>query len=133
MSYEIAGRRTGLFSWVDHWRANDEARRSNARNSKNGTPSFLSNWLASLSSTNTDETDDADELISHTLAVRHLRESLEQLPSHERQVLLLHVNNGLTYWEIAARLGIAEEVVLRDLAHAYSQLRLELSMDELRR
>jgi DNA-directed RNA polymerase specialized sigma24 family protein len=74
-----------------------------------------------------------EELISQTLAARHLKESVEQLPSHERQVLLLHVNNGLTYWEIAARLGMEEEVVLRDLAHAYSQLRFELSAEELRR
>ena len=91
-------------------------------------------WLQSAAHNAASECASADDaLISQTLAARHLRESVEQLPSNERQVLLLHVNNGLTYWEIAARLGMEEEVVLRDLAHAYSQLRLELSTDELRR
>lgn len=135
MSYDIAGRRSWLVSWVEHWRsptyhhdkARAVARESTPRFAKKR---FWSNCFASLSSGAAGLDDD---LISQTLAARHLKESIEQLPSHERQVLLLHVNNGLTYWEIAARLGMAEEVVLRDLAHAYSQLRLELSMDELRR
>lgn len=119
MSYEIAGRMSWLVSWLDHWRGhaytNDTTR---AR-------------VWNVSSSECASAD--DDLISQTLAARHIRESVEQLPSHQRQVLLLHVNNGLTYWEIAARLGMDEEVVLRDLAHAYSQLRLELSANELRR
>lgn len=61
----------------------------------------------------------------------HLKTVVEQLPVRERQVLLLHVNNELTYWQIADRLGLAEQAVLGDLSHAYSQLRVQLSMDEL--
>jgi RNA polymerase sigma factor (sigma-70 family) len=142
MSYEIAGRMSWLVSWFSHADANDTDR-------KRAQPRAWTHWLKNASHnvsssavpSNTGASEwtgpqcagSADELISQTLAATQLRKSVEQLPSHERQVLLLHVNNGLTYWEIAARLGMDEEVVLRDLAHAYSQLRLELSADPLHR
>jgi RNA polymerase sigma factor (sigma-70 family) len=130
MSYEIAGRMSWLFSWLSHADANDATRNVAQR----AQPRAWTHWLHNVAHNVSSERVSADEeLISQTLAARQLRKSVEQLPSHERQVLLLHVNNGLTYWEIAARLGMDEEVVLRDLAHAYSQLRLELSADELRR
>lgn len=127
MSYEIAGRLGWLVSWLDHWRGHAEIARNAARQAR---PRAWTHWIQNVSS---DCASVDEELISQTLAARHLKECVEQLPSHERQVLLLHVNNGLTYWEIAARLGRDEATVLHDLAHAYSQLRLELSMDELRR
>lgn len=142
MSYEIASRMSWLVSWLGHADANDTERKrakprawihwfNNASHnvSSSAVPALnvSSEWASSAGA----GADDA--LISQTLAASQLRKSVEQLPSHERQVLLLHVNNGLTYWEIAARLGKDEEVVLRDLAHAYSQLRLELSAEELRR
>ena len=123
MSYEIAGRMSWLVSWLDHWQARPRAWTHWIQNVSHNVAHNVSSERASAD----------DELISQTLAARHLRESVEQLPSHERQVLLLHVNNGLTYWEIAARLNMDEAVVLRDLAHAYSQLRLELSANDLRR
>jgi RNA polymerase sigma factor (sigma-70 family) len=80
-----------------------------------------------------DSPSDNDSLLTESIAAKHIKEAVEKLPDQERHVLLLHVNNGLTYWEIAHRLRVDEEVVLRDLSRAYSQLRLELSMDELRR
>jgi RNA polymerase sigma factor (sigma-70 family) len=134
MSYEIAGRMSWLVSWLAHADANDTA-----RSAKRVWPRTWTHWLRNathnVSSANVSAAcvSADDELISQSLAARQLRETVEQLPSHERQVLLLHVNNGLTYWEIAARLGLDEEVVLRDLAHAYSQLRLELSANSLDR
>jgi DNA-directed RNA polymerase specialized sigma24 family protein len=142
MSYEIAGRIGWLVSWLGHAGANDtERKRAQPRAwthlldsashdvSSSAVPAknVSSEWAGA------GHAGSADELISQTLAARQLRKSVEQLPSHERQVLLLHVNNGLTYWEIAARLGKEEEVVLRDLAHAYSQLRLDCGADELSR
>lgn len=138
MSYEIAGRMSWLVSWLGHVGAHDTDRGKRVQSRA------WTHWLKNTShnvSSSTGPSEWAssecagadDELISQTLAARQLRKSVEQLPSNERQVLLLHVNNGLTYWEIAARLGMDEEVVLRDLAHAYSQLRLELSADPLRR
>ena len=135
MSYEIAGRMSWLVSWLGHAGANDTAgsiaKRAWSRACAHALHSVSHNVSSASVASECPSTD--DELISQTLAARHLRESVEQLPSNERQVLLLHVNNGLTYWEIAARLGMDEEVVLRDLAHAYSQLRLELSANELHR
>jgi RNA polymerase sigma factor (sigma-70 family) len=132
MSYEIAGRMSWLVSWLGHAGANDTER-------KRAQPRAWAHWLNNAShdvspiDVSSDCGSSDDELIAQSLVARQLRKSVEQLPSHERQVLLLHVNNGLTYWEIAARLNMDEEVVLRDLAHAYSQLRLELSADPLRR
>jgi len=143
MSYEIAGRMSWLVSWLGHADANDTARAGTTRDgTKRDRSRAWTHWLRNVShnvssdnvlNVASDCAGTDDELISQTLAARQLRKSVDQLPSHERQVLLLHVNNGLTYWEIAARLGKDEEVVLRDLAHAYSQLRLDLSADELRR
>lgn len=136
MAYEIAGRMSWLVSWLGHAGAHDTDRGDRAR------PRAWTHWLRNASHNVSSSavpvgglecTSPDDELISQTLAARQLRKSVDQLPSNQRQVLLLHVNNGLTYWEIAARLGMDEEIVLRDLAHAYSQLRLELSAEELRR
>jgi RNA polymerase sigma factor (sigma-70 family) len=138
MSYEIAGRMSWLVSWLGHAGANDSARNVTKRAGSHALTHWLRNVSHNVSSGSVlnvapDCAGPGDELISQTLAARQLRKSVEQLPSHERQVLLLHVNNGLTYWEIAARLGMDEEVVLRDLAHAYSQLRLDLSAAPLPR
>jgi DNA-directed RNA polymerase specialized sigma24 family protein len=133
MSYEIAGRMSWLVGWLDHWRGHAYANHTTRGDTTRTQPRWA-HWLENVAhNVSSDCASADDELISQSLAARHLRESVEQLPSNERQVLLLHVNNGLTYWEIAARLGMDEEVVLHDLAHAYSQLRLELSADELRR
>lgn len=130
MSYEIAGRMSWLLSWLGHADAND----ANRNGAQRAEPRAWTHWLRNVAHNVSSERLRADdELISQSLAARQLRKSVEQLPSQQRQVLLLHVNNGLTYWEIAARLGMDEEVVLRELAHAYSQLRLELSSEELQR
>ena len=45
--------------------------------------------------------------------------------------LLLHVNEGLTYKQIAERQGLTYRVILRDLTRAYSQLRMQLKQDDL--
>jgi RNA polymerase sigma factor (sigma-70 family) len=138
MSYEIAGRRGWLSSWLDHWRGRDHAEgsagaMSDLDESNRDASRCWSQWIEESSVIDADQSDADDDGLSQAVAVKHLREVVEQLPPNERQVLLLHVNSGLTYWEIAERLEMAEEVVLRDLARAYSQLRLELSMEELRR
>jgi len=58
--------------------------------------------------------------------------AVERLPKRQRDVLLLRVNEGLTYKQIADRLGLTPRVVLRDLARAYSQLRMRLDPDDLK-
>ena len=58
--------------------------------------------------------------------------AVDKLPFRQKQVLLLRVNEGLTYKEIAARLELSPRVVLRDLSRAYSQLRMRLDPDDLK-
>ena len=53
------------------------------------------------------------------------------LTGRQREVLLLHVNEGLTYKQIAERQGLTYRVILRDLTRAYSQLRMQLKQDDL--
>ena len=58
--------------------------------------------------------------------------AVDKLPFRQKQVLLLRVNEGLTYKEIAERLQLSPRVVLRDLSRAYSQLRMRLDPDDLK-
>jgi RNA polymerase sigma factor (sigma-70 family) len=60
-----------------------------------------------------------------------VRAAVERLPPRQREVLLLHVNDGLTYKQIARQLGMTYRMVLRDLTRAYGRLRSELKMDDL--
>lgn len=117
MSQQSAGRIGWLVHWFDQWRGLPRSER-------------FSNdaWVDALAV----EPREVEDLIAESLATKYLKSAVEQLPSRERQVLLLHVNSGLTYWEIAGRLGLAEQVVLSDLSRAYSQLCVDLSVDELR-
>jgi RNA polymerase sigma factor (sigma-70 family) len=62
----------------------------------------------------------------------NVQAAVDKLPYRQRQVLLLRVNEGLTYKQIAARLGLSPRAVLRDLARAYSQLRMLLDREDLR-
>lgn len=56
----------------------------------------------------------------------NVQAAVDKLPPRQRQVLLLRVNEGLTYKQIAERLDLSPRVVLRDLSRAYSQLRMRL-------
>lgn len=58
--------------------------------------------------------------------------AVDQLPYRQKQVLLLRVNEGLTYKQIAERLELSPRAVLRDLSRAYSQLRMRLDPDDLK-
>ncbi len=116
MSEQIAGRFGWFVNWLGQWRGGPQSGES-------------SDWLDAIAF---DPPEDGDELLAEGLAAKHLRAAVEQLSSHERHVLLLHVNCGMTYWEIAGQLGVAEQAVLSDLSRAYSQLRVGLSVEELR-
>ncbi len=61
-----------------------------------------------------------------------MQAAVEKLPFRQRQVLLLRVNEGLTYKQIADRLKLSSRVVLRDLSRAYSQLRTRLDPEDLK-
>lgn len=61
-----------------------------------------------------------------------VQKALGKLPARQRQVLLLRVNEGLTYKQIAERLELSPRVVVRDLSRAYSQLRTRLDREDLK-
>ncbi len=62
----------------------------------------------------------------------NVQAAVDKLPSRQRDVLLLRVNEGLTYKQIAERLELSPRVVLRDLSRAYSQLRMRLDREDLK-
>jgi len=64
---------------------------------------------------------DAVLIASDEIAVLH--QALAELPPRCRDVLLLHKFEGLSYAEIAARLGITKNTVMAQLAKAISTLR----------
>ncbi len=52
--------------------------------------------------------------------VKQVRKAVERLPERQRRMLLMHVNEGMTYQEIAKVFGMTPRLVLRDLARAYA-------------
>jgi RNA polymerase sigma factor (sigma-70 family) len=71
---------------------------------------------------NATRADDRDRLV---------QEAVQLLPSRQRDVLLLHINEGLTYKQIAQKKGLTYRIVLRDLTRAYSALRLQLNVEDV--
>ena len=67
-------------------------------------------------------TDDRDRLV---------QEAVRQLPPRQREILMLHVNDCLTYKQIAQAKGLTYRIVLRDLTKAYSSLRLQLKVEDV--
>lgn len=55
-----------------------------------------------------------------------VRAELNRLPARQREILLLHVIEGMTYRQIAQTRGITYRIVLRDLSRAYATLRRRL-------
>ena len=85
-------------------------------------------WLEDLQVEFSDEPENA---IAREVAHQHMQDAVNKLPRRQREVLLLHVNEGLTYKQIAERQGLTYRVILRDLTRAYSQLRMQLKQDDL--
>ena len=86
-------------------------------------------WLDELQGASADEpqNDYARETLS-----RCVWAAIERLPARQREILLLHVNEGMTYKQIAKRRGLTYRIVLRDLTRAYATLRMQLpSPDQL--
>ncbi|MBL8268837.1 RNA polymerase sigma factor [Steroidobacter sp.] len=61
-----------------------------------------------------------------TLLDKQVQLALGRLPTRQRAVLLLHINDELTYKQIAVKLKLTPRVVRRDIANAYAQLRCDL-------
>lgn len=85
-------------------------------------------WLDELQ---IDPSDQPDNTVFHSRIGKHLRKAVSKLPNRQREVLLLHVNEGLTYQQVADRLGVTYRIVLRDLTRAYASLRTQLKAEDL--
>lgn len=67
-----------------------------------------------------------EELVVSKPVAKQMQAAIDQLPLRQRQVLLMHVNEGLTYEEIAKRVRMTPAVVRRELVRAYAQVRCRL-------
>lgn len=85
-------------------------------------------WLDELQ---IDPADQPDNSVFQNRVSKHLQTAVDRLPKRQREVLLLHVNEGLTYKEIADRLNVTYRIVLRDLTRAYATLRMQLKAEDL--
>jgi RNA polymerase sigma-70 factor (ECF subfamily) len=55
--------------------------------------------------------------------VKQVKAAVEKLPERQRRMLLMHVNEGMSYQEIARVVGMTPRLVQRDLARAYAGVR----------
>ncbi len=85
-------------------------------------------WLEELQ---IDPAHQPDNAMFQSRVSNQLQAAVDQLPQRQREVLLLHVNEGLTYKQIADRLGVTYRIVLRDLTRAYASLRMQLKAEDL--
>jgi RNA polymerase sigma-70 factor (ECF subfamily) len=72
-----------------------------------------------------------ESTVEHDLVNQHVRLAVNRLPPRQRQVLLLHIREDLTYKQIAAKLKLTPRVVRRDIARAYAELRSDLGSPDL--
>lgn len=85
-------------------------------------------WLEELQIESGEEPENA---FARTRANEYVQAAVDRLPPRQREVLLLHVNEGLTYKQIAQQRGLTYRIVLRDLTRAYSTLRMQLRLEDL--
>lgn len=57
---------------------------------------------------------------------RHVSEAVNELPTRMGVVVLMHINDGKTYKQIANELGLSYRIVLRDMTRGYAKLREKL-------
>lgn len=85
-------------------------------------------WLEELQIESGEEPENA---FARSRATEYVQAAVDRLPPRQREVLLLHVNEGLTYKQIAQQRGLTYRIVLRDLTRAYSTLRMQLRLEDL--
>ena len=85
-------------------------------------------WLDELQVESGEEPENA---FARSRANEYVQAAVDRLPPRQREVLLLHVNEGLTYKQIAQLRGLTYRIVLRDLTRAYSTLRMQLRLEDL--
>jgi RNA polymerase sigma-70 factor (ECF subfamily) len=85
-------------------------------------------WLEELQVESGEEPENA---FAKSRTNEYVQAAVDRLPPRQREVLLLHVNEGLTYKQIAQLRGLTYRIVLRDLTRAYSTLRMQLRLEDL--
>ncbi len=85
-------------------------------------------WLADLQ---IEPEAEPESSVEHDLVNKYVRRAVSLLPPRQRQVLLLHIREDLTYKQIAVKLKLTPRVVRRDIARAYADLRGELSATDM--
>lgn len=85
-------------------------------------------WLEELQIESVEEPENA---FARSRTNEYVQAAVDRLPPRQREVLLLHVNEGLTYKQIAQQRGLTYRIVLRDLTRAYSTLRMQLRLEDL--
>jgi RNA polymerase sigma-70 factor (ECF subfamily) len=68
-------------------------------------------------------------LLSHQ-ALQRLQDAVEALPQRQREVFRLHKFQGLSYQQIADRLGIAKNTVMVHMVRALAQCRRAVEADD---
>lgn len=63
--------------------------------------------------------------------VKQVKAAVEMLPERQRRMLLMHVNDGMTYQQIAEVVKMTPRLVQRDLARAYAGVRGSVGDKEL--
>lgn len=85
-------------------------------------------WLEELQIESGEQPENA---FARSRTTEYVQAAVDRLPARQREVLLLHVNEGLTYKQIAQQRGLTYRIVLRDLTRAYSTLRMQLRLEDL--
>jgi RNA polymerase sigma factor (sigma-70 family) len=75
--------------------------------------------------------DDPDNALARSLATAYVQAVVDRLPARQREVMVLHVNEGLTCKQIAAQRGLPYRIVVRDVTRAYASLRMKLQPEEV--
>jgi RNA polymerase sigma factor (sigma-70 family) len=81
-------------------------------------------WLTDLEAQSTPEAD-----FERESEEAELQNALSVLPPRTREILRLHVSEGLTHQQIGVRLGLTRRVVKREVIRAYTLLRSALGAD----
>ena len=81
-------------------------------------------WLDSLVA---DES--LEDVFDGNVVQLEIKRAVTTLSSREQQVLRLHFEDGLTYNEIAIKLGVSLRVVRRDFERSFRKLRGELKVE----
>lgn len=76
-----------------------------------------------------DETPSPERTLLSRDEVRRLERAIDRLPPRQREILLLHKFEGLSYRVIAERLGISENTVMVHMMRALARCRDDISED----